>query len=121
MEYVDGTHIDVYCRERNLAIPERLRLFLKVCEAVSRAHNNGIVHRDLKPANILVDRDGSPRLIDFGIAKMLDANLSQALTVRGLEVMTLLYASPERLSGDSDLATLPSSDIYSLGGFYLSR
>ncbi len=114
MEYVDGSHIDIYCREHNLSIPEKLRLFLQVCQAVSLAHNSKIVHRDLKPANILVDKTGTPRLIDFGIAKVLDAGTEEALTVQGLELMTLLYASPEQLSGSPD-ADLPSSDIYSLG------
>jgi len=114
MEYVDGSHIDKYCRHHELSVIQILNLFLQVCEAVSLAHNSNIVHRDLKPANILVDTSGSPRLIDFGIAKVLDSNEDEAITVRGAEVMTLLYASPEQLSG-SPAASLPSSDIYSLG------
>ena len=114
MEYVDGSHIDAYCRAQRLVVTDKLRLFLRVCEAVSLAHNSKVVHRDLKPANILVDKTGTPKLIDFGIAKVLDAGPEEALTVQGLELMTLLYASPEQLSGSPD-ADLPSSDIYSLG------
>jgi serine/threonine protein kinase len=104
MEYIDGPPIDEYCRKHNLSTEERLRLFLKICEGVSIAHNGQVVHRDLKPANILVDRSGSPRLIDFGIAKVLNASPAQPLTAPGFELMTLHYASPEQLDGDTDLA-----------------
>ena len=115
MEYVNGSHIDVYCKEKALDTTARLRLFIEVCAGVSLAHSNQIVHRDLKPGNILVDQSGTPKLIDFGIAKILDSTAGTPQTVRGLELMTLQYASPEQISGSSDTSALPSSDIYSLG------
>jgi non-specific serine/threonine protein kinase/serine/threonine-protein kinase len=115
MEYIDGLHIDEYCRRNNLSIRQKLELFVQVAKAVSLAHNSRIVHRDLKPANILVDRSGTPYLIDFGISKLLDIDESKSLTSRGHEPMTLLYASPERIHGNTPVADLPSADIYSLG------
>jgi len=114
MEYVSGTPIDVYCDTLQLSIVERLKLFLTVCTAVQYAHRNLIVHRDLKPSNILVTGDGTPKLLDFGIAKLLDVDQSSDLTELTLagRPMTPEYASPEQARGD---AVTIASDVYSLG------
>jgi serine/threonine protein kinase/Tfp pilus assembly protein PilF len=116
MEYVDGEPIDIYCDRRSLSIDARLKLFQAVCSAVHRAHQNLIVHRDLKPSNILVTADGTPKLLDFGIAKWLDDNGSMmhtmAVTQADYRVMTPGHASPEQVRGD--LITT-ASDIYVLG------
>ena len=115
MEYVDGLHIDRYCDERGLAVRERLQLFLSVCEAVQYAHRNLVVHRDLKPGNILIDKSGQPKLLDFGIAKILDPSESDAgdgATATALGLMTPRYASPEQLRGES---VTTATDVYSLG------
>jgi serine/threonine protein kinase len=111
MEYVPGQSIDAYCARLQLSLNDRLELFLRVCEAVHYAHRNLIVHRDIKPANILVTADGRPKLVDFGIAKLLDqahAGNDQAST----RVLTPEYASPEQIRGDR---ITTSTDIYSLG------
>ena len=114
MEYVAGTRIDQYCDEYALTIPERLELFRKVCAAVHFAHQHLIVHRDLKPSNILVTNDREPKLLDFGIGKLLEVNhtSSPQVTVTLAPVMTPEYASPEHIRGE---AVTTSSDIYSLG------
>lgn len=114
MEFVDGLPIDRHCDAQRLTIPERLRLFQSVCHAVQYAHARGVVHRDLKPSNILVTADGVVRLLDFGIAKLLNAELSQAtlVTQGDWRPLTPEYASPEQLRGD---AITPATDIYSLG------
>lgn len=113
MEYVDGQSIDRYCDENRLSIQDRLRLFRKVCEAVHAAHQNLIIHRDLKPANILVNANGDPKLLDFGIAKLLDdAGRGRDATVTTLRAMTPRYASPEQVR---NLPTTTQSDLYSLG------
>ena len=113
MEYVDGTPLDAYCREHDLAVPARLRLFREVCAAVEHAHRHSILHRDIKPANILVDRTGRVKLTDFGIARVLDAaEPGEAATLTRFAVMTPQYASPEQLGGEV-LST--ASDVYSLG------
>ncbi len=114
MEYVDGKPLDVYSRECNLGIADRCRLFTKVCEAVSYAHRNLVVHRDLKPSNILVTADGSPRLLDFGIAKLLtrEGAGDQTLTAISARPFTPDYASPEQILGQR---VTTSSDVYSLG------
>ncbi len=115
MEYIDGVPIDRHCDEHRLSIDDRLRLFEKVCAAVQRAHQNLIVHRDLKPGNILVTRDGQPKLLDFGIAKIINPAFSpidEDPTVPGCRVMTPDYASPEQIRG---LTLTTASDVYSLG------
>ncbi len=116
MEYVPGLPIDAYCNDKKLNVQERLALFRKVCDAVHFAHANLIVHRDLKPSNILVDRNGEPKLVDFGIAKimnpMLAAEGSGVFTLDAQRLMTPQYASPEQIAG-KDVGT--ATDIYSLG------
>ena len=115
MEYVDGEPIDIYCDSRCLSVAQRLRLFQVVCSAVHRAHQNLVVHRDLKPSNILVTRDGTPKLLDFGIAKMLDDRQmmhTMAVTQADYRVMTPDHASPEQIRGDP---ITTASDTYVLG------
>lgn len=114
MEFVDGIPLDEYCRENHLTIPEILRLFQKVCDAVSHAHRNLIVHRDLKPSNILITNDGSPKLLDFGISKILTNNRAEndLHTVTRLGAMTPEFAAPEQLRAEQVVTT---ADIYSLG------
>ena len=114
MEYVEGLPIDDYCNKHQFDLNQRLDLFRKVCSAVNFAHRNLVVHRDLKPSNILVGADGNPKLLDFGISKILSAELEQAnaATVTKLGVMTPAYASPEQLQSKS---VTTATDIYSLG------
>ena len=113
MEYVEGDPIDEYCDREASTIDERLRLFEQICRAVHAAHRQLVVHRDLKPSNILVDRDGHPKLLDFGIAKNLRANPSDLRTTRtGQRMMTPRYASPEQVQGGAITA---ATDVYALG------
>lgn len=112
MEYVEGIRIDEYCNQNNLSIDERLKLFLEVCRGVAYAHQHLVVHRDLKPSNILVTREGLPKLLDFGIAKLLDEEEITDITKTTLRAFTLEYASPEQLRGQSVTTT---ADVYSLG------
>jgi len=114
MEFVEGTPIDEYCDSQRLSIAERLEIFRAVCAAVQHAHQNLVVHRDLKPGNILVTKEGVPRLLDFGIAKLLNSEFFQApLVTRGdWRPMTPEYASPEQVRGET---ITTASDIYSLG------
>ncbi|TVP53881.1 MAG: serine/threonine protein kinase [Gemmatimonadales bacterium] len=113
MEFVEGRPIDQYCDEEGLGIGDRLRLFLKVCRAVAYAHRVLVVHRDLKPDNILVTTDGGVRLLDFGIAKVLeDEEGEDTLTRTAFRVMTPGHASPEQVRGE---AVGTATDVYSLG------
>ncbi|MEM6335703.1 MAG: serine/threonine-protein kinase, partial [Bacteroidota bacterium] len=114
MEYVEGVPITRYCDEHRLSIDERLRLFATVCGAVQYAHQNLIVHRDLKPGNILVADDGTVKLLDFGIAKLLDPDFGgvEARTRTEMRVMTPEYASPEQVRGN---VLTTASDVYTLG------
>lgn len=114
MEYVDGEPITDFAVKHNLNVEERLQLFVKICAAVAEAHRNLIIHRDLKPANIFVTGDGEPKLLDFGLAKLIDDGFSadEAQTLTAFRAMTPAYASPEQLRGE---AITTSSDIYSLG------
>ncbi len=112
MEFIAGTPIDEYCDTRELSVRERLTLFLTVCSAVQYAHRNLVVHRDLKPQNILVSQDGTARLLDFGIAKLLNSDpLAGNKTASLMLMMTPMYASPEQVAG-APVST--STDIYSL-------
>src|SRR6187402_1782963 len=115
MEYVEGQPIVDYCDTLRLDTAARLELFCKVCTAVQYAHQNLIIHRDIKPANVLVVADGTPKLLDFGIAKLLNPELAGqtlALTAPGLQLMTPEYASPEQVRGE---AVTTATDVYSLG------
>jgi serine/threonine-protein kinase len=112
MEYVDGRPIDAYCDNQGLDVSARVRLFLQVCDAVSAAHRSLVVHRDLKPTNILVNATGDVKLLDFGIAKLLDPVRPANQTGAAGRLFTRDYASPEQVRGD---AVTTASDVYSLG------
>jgi tetratricopeptide (TPR) repeat protein/predicted Ser/Thr protein kinase len=115
MEYVHGEPLDRYCDREQLGLRERLQLFLDICGAVQYAHQNLVVHRDLKPANILVTAEGAPKLLDFGIAKLLDAGeaaAAVALTRMNDRLLTPEYASPEQILGRP---VTTASDVYALG------
>src|SRR5687767_14846170 len=117
MEYIEGRPLVDYCRERDLPIRERLLLFVQICAAVQHAHQKLIVHRDIKPTNILVTPAGIPKLLDFGIAKLLspddDAGIAaEALTRAGTRMLTPDYASPEQIRGEP---VSVATDVFSLG------
>ena len=114
MEFVSGETITEYCRSRNLSLDEKLKLFRDVCSAVQHAHQKLVIHRDLKPSNILVTADGTPKLLDFGIAKLLtpDPGEADTRTETAIRLMTPEYASPEQVRGGAITTT---SDVYSLG------
>ena len=110
MELIEGTPIDQYCENRQLGIPERLVLFNQVCSAVQYAHQRLVIHRDIKPSNILVTGEGIPKLLDFGIAKILDSSAGAETTL--IRPMTPEYASPEQVRGEP---ITTATDVYSLG------
>jgi eukaryotic-like serine/threonine-protein kinase len=112
MEYVQGSRITSYAEEHRLSVEDRLRVFLPVCAAVEYAHRAFIVHRDLKPANILVDRTGTPKLLDFGISKLLHSEPTDSAETQGSRMATPDYASPEQIVGGP---VTPAADVYSLG------
>ena len=113
MEYVDGVPLLAYCSQNDLSLVDRLALFCTICEAVEHAHRHLVVHRDLKPSNILVSRDGLPKLLDFGIARILDDRERSAEVTAGvLRFFTPGYASPEQIRGGR---VTTASDVYSLG------
>ena len=113
LEYVEGEPIDVYCARRSLTVEARVRLFLNVLSAAAHAHSHLIVHRDIKPSNIFVTLDGTVKLLDFGIAKLLDDETASAVTTRsGGIALTPQYAAPEQLLGKP---VTTETDVYSLG------
>lgn len=114
MEHIEGLPIDDFCDKQGLSTADRLKLFLKVCAAVHYAHQNLVIHRDIKPGNIVVTAEGEPKLLDFGIAKLLNPDLMRSPVTTGpeLRLMTPEYASPEQVEG---AAITTASDVYSLG------
>jgi serine/threonine protein kinase len=115
LEHVQGQHIDLYCDERRLCIRERIAVFLQVLDAVSHAHANLVVHRDIKPSNVLVRDDGQVKLLDFGIAKLLEKEgrpSERTSTGEGGHALTPRYAAPEQLRGE---AVTTATDVYALG------
>src|SRR5437762_4030386 len=112
MEFIEGTPITRFVQQENLDLGSLLKLFLKVCSAVDLAHRNHVIHRDIKPGNILVNHDGEPKLLDFGIAKLLSGRDNDHITIAVERRLTPTYAAPEQVAGQS--ATV-ATDIYSLG------
>jgi serine/threonine protein kinase len=115
MEFVEGQRLDEYCDAHKLATTERLKLFLQICSAVQYAHQHLIIHRDIKPGNILVNAEGVPKLLDFGIAKILESSGiadQPEQTISLVRLLTPEYASPEQIKGDP---ITTASDVYSLG------
>lgn len=112
MEYVDGVPLHEYVRDHEPSVDERLRLFLRICDAVDHAHRHLVLHRDLKPANIPVDDDGNPKLLDFGVSRLLGHDTGEPITRPAERLLTPEYASPEQLRGDT-VGT--AADCFSLG------
>jgi serine/threonine-protein kinase len=111
MEYVEGERIDRWCDGRRLGLRDRVRLFRDLCEAVHQAHRRLVVHRDVKPSNVLVTQDGVPKLLDFGIAKLLESD-DRDLTLTGARLLTPEYAAPEQVGGQP---VTTATDVYALG------
>jgi serine/threonine-protein kinase len=114
MEYVDGTPIDEYCENNKLTISQRIELVISLCNAVQFAHNNLVIHRDLKPANILIDKNGHVKILDFGIAKLVEDRIDfeDESEVTSTHAVTPAYAAPEQITGNS---VTTSTDTYSMG------
>ena len=114
MEYVDGVSIDKYCDDNNLSVHQRINLVISLCEAVQFAHNNLVIHRDLKPANILIDRNGHIKILDFGIAKLIEDKIDgeQNNEITAVQAVTPAYAAPEQISGKG---VTTSTDTYAIG------
>jgi len=118
LEYVQGKPIQLYCEEKNLSVAERCELFRKVCEPVHYAHCNLVIHRDLKPPNILVTAEGEPKLLDFGIARLLSLDPGEdtvGITTDSLRPLTPAYASPEQIRGEP---VSTASDVFALGSVF---
>ncbi len=113
MEYVEGLPIDAHSEHRGLSLDDRLRMFLDVCSALQHAHEQGVIHRDIKPSNILVSEDGCPKLLDFGIAKVVADAEAGDVTRTLARRLTPEYASPEQIHG---APVGPATDVYALGG-----
>jgi serine/threonine-protein kinase len=109
MEWIDGIPLIEYLKQNTLTLSQTLKLFLQICQAVSFAHSKGIIHRDIKPSNILVDKQGTVKLLDFGIAKTINADVTQN---QSATMMTLAYSSPEQIKGQT---VSTATDVYALG------